>query len=257
MTVITRGESSERRKETVAHVVTLLKAAYPQARIVLHYSNSWELLVSVILSAQCTDVMVNKVTEKLFTKYPTLEDYVHADIKVFEQDIKSTGFYHNKAKNILAAAKLIREKFSGIIPRTMDEMLTIPGVARKTANVVLGNAYGVVEGIAVDTHVLRLSQRLRIVDLDKIGGKKSMVFKRDGLAKPQDHLLKNEQVVVDYKKDADPVKIERELMDVIPKSDWFKLTYLLIDHGRAVCKAQNPDCAHCMLRILCPASRTS
>ncbi len=225
------------------HVLTLLAKEYPKAEIALHYSTPWELLVSVILSAQCTDSMVNKVTEKLFAKYTTLEDYVGADVKKFEVDIKSTGFYHNKAKNILATAKIIKGKFKGHIPKTMEEMLTLPGVARKTANVVLGNAYGVVSGIAVDTHVHRLSQRLRLVDLTKIGGKKLMVFERDG--KP----------VVDYTKDADPVKIERELMHVIPKSKWFQTTYYLIDHGRAVCKAQNPDCSHCLLQTLCPSSR--
>lgn len=256
MSVITRGESVERRKETASRVVSLLKAAYPKARIVLRYSNSWELLVSVILSAQCTDVMVNKVTEKLFKKYPALADYVNADPSEFEQDIKSTGFYHNKAKNILAAAKLIKEKFNGKIPRTMDEMLTIPGVARKTANVVLGNAYGVVEGIAVDTHVLRLSQRLRLVDLDKIGGKKTINFTRPGLPGLRPGFQEQPIEVLDYKKDTDPVKIETELMRVIPKQDWFRATYLLIDHGRAVCKAQNPNCAACVLRDACPSSRT-
>ena len=152
----------------------------------------------------------------------------------FKKDIKAPGFYHNKAKNILAAARLIKEKFDGKIPKTMAEMLTIPGVARKTANVVLGNAHSVIQGIAVDTHVARLSQRLRLVNMDLIGGKK---------------------MIVDYKKGADPVKIEKELMAVIPKQDWFKTTYLLIDHGRAICKAQNPDCAHCVLNKLCPSSR--
>lgn len=224
-------------------IIQILKKAYPHAKIVLKYDNPWELLVSVVLSAQCTDITVNKVTETLFKKYKTLNDYVGANSKIFEQDIKSTGFYHNKAKNILAAAKLMKEKFGGKVPKTMDELLTIPGVARKTANVVLGNAYGIVSGIAVDTHVLRLSQRLRLVDLDKIGGKKEITFK------------KGTKIIVDYKKDADPVKIERELMASIPKADWFTTTYLLIDHGRAVCKAQNPDCSHCVLNKLCPASR--
>jgi endonuclease-3 len=202
-------------------ILSKLKKAYPNAHIVLRYHTSWELLVAVMLSAQCTDVTVNKVTEKLFTKYKTLDAYVHADPTVFEQDIKSTGFYHNKAKNVLAAAKLIKTKFNGSIPKTMDEMLAIPGVGRKTANVVLGNAYGVVAGIAVDTHVSRLSRRLRLVNPDI----------------------------------ADPEKIEKELMAVIPKRDWFGLTYLLIDHGRAVCKAKNPDCAGCVVNALCPSSR--
>ena len=218
----------------VETILTLLKKNYPHATIILKYGNSWELLVSVVLSAQCTDVVVNKVTERLFQKYPTLNDYVKADLVEFEQDITSTGFYHNKAKNILAAARLIQEKFNGNVPDTMEEILTIPGVARKTANVVLGNAFGVVEGIAVDTHVIRLSQRLGLVRQGVIGGKK---------------------LVTDFKKDADPVKIERELMAVIPKEDWFQMTYFLIDHGRAVCKAQNPDCAYCFLNKLCPASR--
>lgn len=235
----------------VQTILKLLKKTYPNAKIVLRCSNPWELLVAVILSAQCTDVMVNKVTERLFKKYTTLTDYINADIKEFEQDVKSTGFYHNKARNILAAAKLIKEKFNGAIPRTMPEMVTIPGVARKTANVVLGKAYGVVEGIAVDTHVLRLSQRLHLVDLDTIGGKNAIVFKRGGLAQSQDHLLR----VLDYKKDADPVKTEKQLMAAIPKEDWFRITYLLIDHGRAVCRARNPDCKNCLLKTICPSSR--
>ncbi len=215
-------------------ILATLKKAYPNAHIVLRYAIPWELLVAVILSAQCTDVTVNKVTEKLFAKYKTLESYVRADLKEFERDIRSTGFYHNKAKNVLAAAKLIATKYNGTVPKTMEEMLTIPGVARKTANVVLGNAYGVVEGIAVDTHVSRVSQRLRLVDLATIGGKKLMI---------------------DYKKDADPVKIEKELMAIIPRAGWFRLTYLLIDHGRAVCRAQNPNCAACVVSHLCPSSR--
>ncbi len=224
-------------------IFNILKKTYPNAKIVLRYRTPWELLVAVILSAQCTDVMVNKVTEKLFAKYRTLEDYVRIDIHEFEKDIQSTGFYRAKAKNILAAARLIKEKFEGRVPKTMEELLTLPGVARKTANVVLGNAYGVFEGIAVDTHVSRLSQRLRLVDLAKIGGKRGVSFTKQG------------KTVVDFKKDADPVKIERELMGAIPKKDWFATTYLLIDHGRAVCKSQNPNCAACVLSRLCPASR--
>ena len=220
--------------QRIATIIRILKQTYPNARIILRYSNPWELLVAVMLSAQCTDVTVNKVTEKLFAKYKTLDAYVRADQSEFEQDIRSTGFYHNKAKNILAAARLVKTTFHGQIPRTMEAMVTIPGVARKTANVVLGNAYHIVEGIAVDTHVLRLSQRLRLVDPVKIGGKKLMI---------------------DFKKDADPIKIEKELMAVIPKKEWFSVTYLLIDHGRSVCKSQNPNCAGCTLRYLCPSSR--
>jgi endonuclease III len=163
--------------------------------------------VSVILSAQCTDVQVNKVTKVLFQKYRTFEDYIQADPKEFEQDIKSTGFYHNKARNILASARIIKEKFDGQVPSAMDDLLTLPGVARKTANVVQGNAFGVVEGIAVDTHVKRLSKKLGLTLHD------------------------------------DPVKIEQDLMKLFPKQDWFFLTYGLIDYGRAYCTARSHDCA--------------
>lgn len=174
--------------------------------------------MTVILSAQCTDKKVNEVTEKLFKKYKTLGDYVTADAKEFEQMIRSTGFYRAKTKNILASAKIVKEKFGGEIPRTMQDLLTLKGVARKTANVVLGNAYGVVEGIAVDTHVCRLSQRL-------------------GLSSENN-----------------PEKIEKDLMELIPKKDWFKSTYLLIDHGRAVCTAKNPRCDLCPLKDICPSA---
>lgn len=226
-----------------AFVLSALKKTYPKAKIILRYRTAWELMVAVILSAQCTDVTVNRVTEKLFTKYKTLKDYIRADPTVFENDIRSTGFYRNKARHILAAANLIRTKFRGRVPDSMDNLLTVPGVARKTANVVLGNAYGVVEGIAVDTHVHRLSQRLRLVDLTKVSGKKLMIFEKEG------------KVFIDYIKDADPVKIEGELMTHVSKEDWFDLTYRLIDHGRAVCKAKNPHCSDCMLRTFCPSSR--
>jgi endonuclease-3 len=230
--------------ERINALMSILKETYPNARIALLYTNSWELLVSVILSAQCTDVMVNKVTARLFEKYRTLESYVDARQEEFEQDIRQTGFYRNKARNILAAAKIIQGTYGGMIPKTMGEMLTIPGVARKTANVVLGNAYGVVEGIAVDTHVIRLSQRLRLVPLEHIGGKQHVTFEKQG------------RLCTDFIKDADPVKIETELMDVFPKDEWFTLTYRLIDHGRAVCKAQHPKCNECLLHLYCPASRT-
>ena len=161
-------------------ILRILKKLYPNPACALHYTKPWELLIAVILSAQCTDKKVNEVTEKLFKKYKTLDDYVKADRKEFEKDVRSTGFYRNKAKNILAAAKIIKEKFGGKIPRTMEEILTLPGVARKTATVVLGNAYGVVEGIAVDTHVWRLSRKFDLTDYD------------------------------------DPVKIERDLMKLLP-----------------------------------------
>lgn len=186
----------------------------------LRFSNPWELLVSVILSAQCTDKKVNEVTEKLFKKYRGLDDYVRASAtkklqKEFEQMIRSTGFYHAKAKHILETAKLVKENFGGKVPKTMEEMLTLRGVARKTANVVLGNAYNIVEGIAVDTHVGRLSQRL-------------------GLSESRD-----------------PKKIERDLMQLLPKKMWFCATYLLIEQGRKICTAKDPRCDLCPLQKIC------
>jgi len=221
-------------------ILATLSRVYPNAHIILSYGSPWELLVAVILSAQCTDIMVNKVTKTLFVKYPTFEAYLNADPKKFEADIRSTGFYHTKTKNILGAAKAIRVHFHDSVPKNMQDILTLPGVARKTANVVLGNAYGVVEGMAVDTHVIRLSQRLRLVPLNKIGGKKAVFIN---------------QSIIDFYKDASPEKIEAELMLVIPKPQWFSLTYRLIDHGRAICKAKNPDCGACPLSPYCPATR--
>lgn len=229
----------DRRKK----ILSILGKTYPTATIALNFSNPLELLISVILSAQCTDKMVNIVTAKLFKKYKTLEDYCEADISEFEKDIKSTGFYHNKAKNILETAKIIKEKFGGKVPHTMEDLITLKGVARKTANIVLGNAYKVVVGIPVDTHVSRISQRLRLVDLEKIGGKREFTFKKNG------------KEVVDFKKDADANKIEKELMNVVPKENWIRVSYEIIDHGRALCKAQNPNCRDCPLSELCPASR--
>lgn len=177
----------------------------------LHFSNNWELLVAVELSAQCTDKKVNEITPALFQKYPTLEDYVRADPAEFERIIFQSGFYRNKTKNILAAAKMVKDVFHGTIPRTMEELLMIPGVARKTANVVLGNAYGISEGIAVDTHVKRLAHVLG---------------------------LSNEKY---------PDRIEQDLMKLFPRKDWFRLTYLLIEYGRKYCPAKKHDHAKCPL----------
>lgn len=213
-----RPETQEQEKKRAAEILRRLKRSYPNAKIVLNYSNHWELLIAVILSAQCTDKKVNEVTAKLFKKYRTLEDYVGADPKEFERMIKPTGFYRAKTKNILTSAKIIKEKFGGKVPRTMEEILTLRGVARKTANVVLGNAYGIVEGIAVDTHVRRLSQRLGLSASDN------------------------------------PEKIEHDLMTLHPKKDWFKTTYLLIDHGRAICTAKDPRCDLCPLNDICPSA---
>lgn len=203
----------------VLQILSLLKKHYPHAHIALTYSTHWELLTAVMLSAQCTDVMVNKVTERLFKKYKSITDYANADREELEQDIKSTGFYRNKAKNLKAAAHLILKKWNGDIPETMEEMLEIPGVARKTAHVVLGNAYGVVAGIAVDTHVGRLSRRLG------------------------------------FTQHTDPEKIEKDLMRLFDKKEWFGLTYKLIDHGRSICDAKKPKCDMCFLNKLCPYAR--
>lgn len=194
----------------VRQILRILKRLFPDARMMLRSSNHWELLVAVELSAQCTDKKVNEVTARLFKKYRTLEDYVKAHPRAFERDIHSTGFFRNKTKNILAAAKMVKERFGGVLPRTMEEMLTIPGVARKTANVVLGNAYGVVEGIAVDTHVRRLCRLWGLT------------------------------------RENDPVKIERDLMQILPKKEWFSFTYRVIEYGRTYCPAR----AHA--RELCP-----
>lgn len=210
------AESFIQKKKRAQKILQRLTKAYPNARIVLKYGNNMQLLVAVILSAQCTDKKVNEVTEKLFKKYKTVDDFASANLKTFEQEIHSTGFYHNKAKNIIASAKMIRNKFGGKLPKTMEEMLELPGVARKTANVVLGNAYGVVEGIAVDTHVRRVSRHLE---------------------------LTNEQ---------NPVKIEQDLMRLFDEKDWFKLTYLFIVYGRNVHTAKKPmPCSNGPLAGLC------
>ena len=202
------------RTAKAATIVRALKKLFPKTGMALHYSNHWELLVTVVLSAQCTDKKVNEVTEKLFKKYTTLDDYADADPKEFEKDIRPTGFFRNKTKNILAAAKMIRADFDGEIPQTMKELVRVPGVARKTANIVLGNAYGIVEGIAVDTHVIRLSRLLGLTDY------------------------------------ADAVKIERDLMQILPKKEWFAFTYRLIDYGRKYCSARRHDHAACPLSAI-------
>lgn len=205
-------------KKEISELIKRLNGMYPKAHIMLKHSNNIELLVSVILSAQCTDVKVNEVTEKLFNKYRTLSDYASAKQEEFEQDIRQTGFFRNKAKNIIASANIIRDKFGGEIPRTMEDVLTLPGVARKTANIVLYNAYGIREGIAVDTHVKRLSGRL-------------------GLSK-----------------NTDPVKIEQDLIKIVPKEKWGDFSYLLIEHGRAVCDARKSKCDECKLNDICPSA---
>ncbi len=202
----TTSKKFEERKKRAVAIGRALARLFPNPKCALNYRNNFELLVAVILSAQCTDKKVNEVTEKLFKKYRTLDDYVKANPKEFAKDIRQTGFFNAKTKNVLGAAKKIKNDFGGIVPRTMEEMLTIPGVARKTANVVLGNAYGVVEGIAVDTHVKRFAQKFCLTD------------------------------------HKDPKKIEQDLMALFPKKDWFPLTYRLIEYGRQICPARKHNC---------------
>lgn len=206
-------------KNDVSKIIPILKKEYPGFTTALLHANPLQLLVSTILSAQCTDARVNIVTKTLFRKYKTAHDYANADLKKFEQEIHSTGFYHNKAKNVTGAAKMIIDKFKGKVPDSMEELIQLPGVARKTANIVLSHGYGKIEGIAVDTHVRRVSFRLG--------------------------LTKNE----------DPVKIEQDLMSITPKKEWAHLSDLLIAHGRAICAAGKPKCPECVLGSLCPSKK--
>lgn len=213
-----QSESFEEKRQRMKQVIRLLRRTYPDAHCALNHSNAFELLIATILSAQCTDERVNLVTADLFRKYRTPEDYAQADRAELERDIHSTGFFRNKAKSIQGAAQIIAEQHGGRVPETMDELLALPGVARKTANVVLGNAFGIASGVVVDTHVSRLSQRL-------------------GLSA-----------------NATPEKIEQDLIALAPKKDWIMLPHLLIFHGRATCKARNPQCSVCVLENLCPSS---
>jgi endonuclease-3 len=213
---ISRDDPPERRFPVIYR---RLEKEYPEARTALNFSTPYEMLFATIMSAQSTDVTVNKVTEKLFSKYRTLEDYANADPEEFQADIKQTGFFRMKTKSIQGAARRLLDVYGGRVPDTMAEILTLPGVARKTANVVLGNVYGVVEGIAVDTHVGRLARRLGLT------------------------------------KETDPVKVELDLMRLIPRSKWMHVTYLFIEHGRKVCKAPVPRCEECVLNDICPSSR--
>ena len=205
-------------KSRALKVMELLEKEYSEAEIALEYGNPLELLIATILSAQATDEQINAITPKLFKKYKTAEDYANADLTELEQAIKSSGFYHNKAKNIKNCCKTLVEKFHSKVPKTMAELLELPGVGRKTANIVLANAFGVVEGVAVDTHVGRLAQRL-------------------GLSE-----------------NVDPNKIEADLMKIVPKDKWMRITDLLIFHGRRVCTAKKPNCAGCVLNKICPCA---
>jgi len=206
------------KRKRALEILRRLSKKFPDAKIALKYSNPIQLTVAVILSAQCTDKKVNEVTAVLFKKYKTAKDFAKANLAVFEREIRPTGFYRAKARNIIATAKLLESKFGGKLPKTMEEMTALPGVARKSANIILGNAHGVVEGIAVDTHVMRISQRLGLT------------------------------------KFSDPVKIERELMELFPRARWFDLTYKIIEHGRNICDAKKPRCSMCPLNDICPSA---
>ncbi|MGE5296898.1 MAG: endonuclease III [Solirubrobacterales bacterium] len=203
--------------ERVKQIYPILRKTYPNAGIALTFGNPLELLIATILSAQCTDARVNMVTPSLFKKYRSAEDWANADLKEIEQDIKSCGFYHNKAVSIQGASRKILDDFGGKVPKTMDELVTLPGVGRKTANCVIGNAYGQ-PAIMCDTHVIRLSRRLQLSP------------------------------------NSDPVKLEFDLADIVPKEDWTLFCHLLITHGRTVCKARKPECPACPIARHCPAA---
>jgi endonuclease-3 len=209
---------STEEKQRTKKIISLLRKAYPDVRCSLNHTNALELLIATILSAQCTDERVNIVTADLFRKYRKPEDYLKAPIAELEQDIRSTGFYRNKAKSIQGACKLILENFDGQVPQDFDELLTLPGVARKTANVVMGNAFGVASGVVVDTHVSRITQLLGLTA------------------------------------NTMPEKIEKDLIELVPKKDWIDFSHLLIAHGRAVCIARRPQCDKCTLENFCPSS---
>jgi endonuclease III len=210
-----RGSAAGTDPKRLAAILAKLDEAYPEATCELKHANAFQLLVSTILSAQCTDVRVNLVTQELYKKYKTPEDFAYASPAELEKEIRPTGFFRNKAKSVMGASKGIIEKFAGQVPRTMEDILTLPGVARKTANVVLGTAYGIASGVVVDTHVMRLSRRL--------------------------DLTRNEE----------PKKIEQDLMAIIPQNKWIQFSHQLIWHGRRVCFARKPKCAECNLERLC------
>jgi endonuclease-3 len=205
-------------EERASEIIRLLSRAYPDARVALRFSNPLEMLVATILSAQCTDEKVNEVTAALFRRYRTAEDYLRVPEDELKRDIRPTGFYNQKATSIREACRRIVEVYEGEVPDTMEELLTLRGVARKTANIVLGNAFGKVEGIAVDTHVKRLANRLG------------------------------------FSSEGDPERIELDLMRLVPRKKWFAFSYVLIDHGRAVCHARSPRCGECPVSRLCPSS---
>jgi endonuclease III len=204
-------------KEKLQEILKRLKKEYPHAQTALNFSDPFQLLAATILSAQATDVLVNRITENLFKKYKTVKDYANAPLEALQKDVSSINFYKTKAKNIQASANMIIEKFGSKVPKTMEELISLPGVARKTANIVLTSAFGIHEGIAVDTHVKRLAYRL-------------------GLTKHED-----------------PVKVEQDLMALTPKEEWGNISHLLIFHGRNICQAKKPKHQECVLHNICPS----
>lgn len=214
---VKRPRTAAERQERVAEILRRLDKIYPDATCALQHHNPWELLVATILSAQCTDKRVNEVTPGLFAKYPTPRDFSSVRPEVLANDIRSTGFFNNKAKSLVGAGQKIVAQFGGQVPKTMEEMLSIPGAARKTANVVLGTAYGIASGVVVDTHVQRVTRRL------------------------------------DLTKNTEPVKIEQDLMKILPPKKWILFSHQIIMHGRALCQARKPKCAQCDLNSICYA----
>jgi endonuclease-3 len=212
---ITKPKTAAERKARIVKILRALDEMYPNVTCALNHSNAWELLVATILSAQCTDKRVNEVTPGLFRKYPSIQDFAAVAPEVLAHDIRSTGFFNNKAKSVTGAARKILNDFGGEIPRDMEKLLTVPGAARKTANVVLGTAFGIASGVVVDTHVQRISKRL------------------------------------DLTKETDPVKIEKDLMKTIPQDKWILFAHQIIHHGRAVCVARGPRCGECKLEPVC------
>lgn len=215
---VKRPRTAKERHDRVQEILRRLDVMYPNVTCALVHSNPWELLVATILSAQCTDKRVNEVTPGLFRKYPTPNDFAAVRPEVLADDIRSTGFFNNKAKSIVGAAKMVVNEFGGQVPRTMEEMLTVPGAARKTANVVLGTAYGIASGVVVDTHVQRVAARL------------------------------------DLTKNVEPVKIENDLRKILPRDRWILFSHQIIHHGRALCQARKPKCGECLLNPVCYAA---
>jgi endonuclease-3 len=214
---IVKPKTASERKKRIDRILAILEKTYPNATCALHHNNAWELLVATILSAQCTDKRVNMVTPGLFRKYPSIQDFASVSQEELAQDIRSTGFFNNKAKSVIGAARTLISDFDGEVPRAIEQLLTVPGAARKTANVVLGTAFGIASGVVVDTHVQRIANRL------------------------------------DLTRQSDPKKIEQDLMKAIPKDHWIAFSHEIILHGRALCIARKPKCAECPLNQLCYA----